>query len=97
MPTVVREAQFLIALAAEEFLKRYSESLYNLASRDRRTTVQYKDNGVSLNLGTCVKCQYDLDDCSSATLVRKADEFLFLEGLFVKPHSQTWTESSLQR
>ncbi|KAI0051139.1 hypothetical protein FA95DRAFT_1479526, partial [Auriscalpium vulgare] len=58
LPTVAKEATFLISLATEEFIKRITEASQRVAIRDKRVTVQQKD---------------------IASVVRKADEFLFLE------------------
>jgi DNA polymerase epsilon subunit 4 len=73
---VARDATFLISLATEEFIKRLSQACQRLAEREKRTTVQQKDVGKVFLF--CVLC------CSSqrfvANIVRRADEFLFLEG-----------------
>lgn len=60
LPTIAKEAAFIISLAAEEFIKRLSEAAQRVAERERRTTVQSRD---------------------LATVIRKADEFVFLEEL----------------
>jgi hypothetical protein len=48
-----------------------------IAEREKRSTMQYKDIG-NYNLTFEVR----LLICHEATVVRKADEFLFLEGAF---------------
>ncbi|KAH0832203.1 hypothetical protein J3R83DRAFT_13123 [Lanmaoa asiatica] len=77
LPMVARDATILISLATEEFIKRLSQACQRLAEREKRATVQQRDVGkVSL---FCVVC------CSSqhlvANIVRRVDEFLFLEGV----------------
>ncbi|KAF8270800.1 hypothetical protein EI94DRAFT_1680204 [Lactarius quietus] len=59
LPIVAKEATFLISLATEEFIKRFSEASYHIAHREKRVTVQQRD---------------------VASVTRRADEFLFLEG-----------------
>ncbi|KAA1467355.1 hypothetical protein DENSPDRAFT_832376 [Dentipellis sp. KUC8613] len=60
LPTVSREAVFLISKTTEEFIKRFAQAGMRIAQSEKRTTVQYKD---------------------MAALVRRADEFIFLEEL----------------
>ncbi|KAN0139890.1 Histone-fold-containing protein [Lactarius tabidus] len=60
LPMVAKEATFLISLATEEFIKRFSEASYHIAHREKRVTVQQRD---------------------IASVARRADEFLFLEGM----------------
>jgi Histone-like transcription factor (CBF/NF-Y) and archaeal histone len=53
LPTVAKEAAFLISLATEEFIKRLSEASHHIAHREKRVTVQQRDIGAipcSLNL-----------------------------------------------
>ena len=73
---VARDATFLISLATEEFIKRLSQACQRLAEREKRTTVQQKDVGKVLLF--CVVC-YSSEHLV-AGIVRRADEFLFLEG-----------------
>ncbi|KAH7910837.1 hypothetical protein BJ138DRAFT_1151967 [Hygrophoropsis aurantiaca] len=58
LPIVAKDATFLISLATEGFIKRFSEACHKQAEREKRATVQHKD---------------------VASVVRRADEFLFLE------------------
>ncbi|TFY62744.1 hypothetical protein EVG20_g6597 [Dentipellis fragilis] len=60
LPTVSREAIFLISKTTEEFIKRFAQAGLRIAQAEKRTTVQYKD---------------------MASLVRRVDEFLFLEDI----------------
>lgn len=43
LPMVAKEATFLISLATEEFIKRFSEASYHIAHREKRVTVQQRD------------------------------------------------------
>ncbi|KDQ62200.1 hypothetical protein JAAARDRAFT_189555 [Jaapia argillacea MUCL 33604] len=43
LPTVSKEAVFLISLATEEFIKRLSQASHNAAARRNRTTVTQED------------------------------------------------------
>ncbi|KAH9969616.1 hypothetical protein BC827DRAFT_1161396 [Russula dissimulans] len=43
LPTVAKEAAFVISLATEEFIKRLSEASHHIAQRDKRVTVQQRD------------------------------------------------------
>jgi len=43
LPIVAKEATFLISLATEEFIKRFSEASYHIAHREKRVTVQQRD------------------------------------------------------
>ncbi|KAI0304405.1 hypothetical protein B0F90DRAFT_1705454 [Multifurca ochricompacta] len=43
LPTVAKEAIFLISLATEEFIKRLSEASHHIALREKRVTVQQRD------------------------------------------------------
>ena len=45
LPTVAKEAAFLISLATEEFIKRLSEASHHIAHREKRVTVQQRDIG----------------------------------------------------
>lgn len=45
LPIVAKEATFLISLATEEFIKRFSEASYHIAHREQRKTVQQRDIG----------------------------------------------------
>lgn len=73
---VAKDATFLISLATEEFIKRLSQACQRLAEREKRTTVQQKDVGkVFLFCVTCFSSQHLV-----ANIVRRVDEFLFLEG-----------------
>ncbi|KAG6831653.1 hypothetical protein H0H87_004603 [Tephrocybe sp. NHM501043] len=75
IPIIAKDATFLISLATEEFIKRLVEASKMVAEREKRATVQHKDIGVSLT--HLIREPYS---CSPATVVRRADEFLFLEG-----------------
>jgi DNA polymerase epsilon subunit 4 len=77
---VAKEATFLICCATEEFIKRFGEAAMALAEREKRTTLQYKDMGASL-FETTLSIFKQIH--VAATVVRKADEFLFLEGAFL--------------
>jgi DNA polymerase epsilon subunit 4 len=46
LPTVAKEAAFLISLAAEEFIKRLSEASHHIAHREKRVMVQQRDVGM---------------------------------------------------
>ena len=75
---VAKEAALLISLATEEFIKRISEASYHIAHREKRVTVQQRDIGT-------MSCPSEVAfDSSShnhkASVTRRADEFLFLEG-----------------
>jgi DNA polymerase epsilon subunit 4 len=48
LPTVAKEAAFLISLATEEFIKRLSEASHHIAHREKRVTVQQRDIGAIL-------------------------------------------------
>lgn len=43
LPMVAKEATFLISLATEEFIKRFSEASHRIAHREKRITVQQRD------------------------------------------------------
>jgi DNA polymerase epsilon subunit 4 len=43
LPIVAKEATFLISLATEEFIKRFSEASYHIAHREKRITVRQQD------------------------------------------------------
>ncbi|KAI0004500.1 histone-fold-containing protein [Russula compacta] len=43
LPTVSKEAAFLVSLATEEFIKRLSEASHHIAHREKRVTVQQRD------------------------------------------------------
>jgi histone H3/H4 len=47
LPIVAKEATFLISIATEDFIKRITEASRRLAERERRSTVQHKDIGLS--------------------------------------------------
>ena len=47
LPIVAKEATFLISLATEEFIKRFSEASYHIAHREKRVTVQQRDIGTT--------------------------------------------------
>ncbi|KAI0031902.1 histone-fold-containing protein [Vararia minispora EC-137] len=64
LPSVAKDAVFLISMATEEFIKRFTEACHNVAAREKRVTVQPKD---------------------VASVVRRADEFLFLEEIIPWP------------
>ena len=78
LPTVAKEAAFLISLATEEFIKRLSEASHHIAHREKRVTVQQRDIGTTV----CSSTYEYLAHCNSiqASVTRRADEFLFLEG-----------------
>lgn len=42
---IAKEATFLISIAAEEFLKRFTQAAHRVAERDKRLTVQTHDMG----------------------------------------------------
>ncbi|KAF8134021.1 hypothetical protein EV363DRAFT_1258695 [Boletus edulis] len=75
LPMVAKDATLLISLATEEFIKRLSQACQRLAEGDKRATVQQKDVGkVALSYVVCCSSQSLL-----ANIVRRVDEFLFLE------------------
>jgi DNA polymerase epsilon subunit 4 len=41
----MKEATFLISLATEEFIKRFSQAIQRVADKERRATVQQRDVG----------------------------------------------------
>ncbi|KZP11306.1 histone-fold-containing protein [Athelia psychrophila] len=43
MPIVAKEATFLISIATEEFLKRFTQAAQRVAEREKRLTVQARD------------------------------------------------------
>jgi histone H3/H4 len=47
LPIVAKEATFLVSIATEDFIKRITEASRRLAERERRSTVQRKDIGLS--------------------------------------------------
>jgi len=47
LPMVAKEATFLISLATEEFIKRFSEASQRIAHREKRVTVQQRDLGTT--------------------------------------------------
>jgi DNA polymerase epsilon subunit 4 len=47
LPMVAKEATFIISLATEEFIKRFSEASYHIAHREKRVTVQQRDIGTT--------------------------------------------------
>jgi histone H3/H4 len=52
LPTVAKEATFLISLATEEFIKRLSEASHHIAHREKRVTVQQRDIGAMVCCST---------------------------------------------
>jgi hypothetical protein len=77
LPTIAKEATFLISLAAEEFIKRLSEAAQRVAERERRTTIQSRD----LSMYQIDMWYFEFSQSYiQAAVVRKADEFVFLEG-----------------
>ena len=54
LPTVAKEAAFLISLATEEFIKRLSEASHHIAHREKRVTVQQRDIGAIICSSTNV-------------------------------------------
>ncbi|KAM6494131.1 Histone-like transcription factor (CBF/NF-Y) and archaeal histone domain containing protein [Amanita muscaria] len=79
IPMVARDAVFLISLATEEFIKRFCEAAQKVAEREKRATVQHRDIGSSSQ--TTWKSRL-VNLWTIAAIVRKADEFLFLDGVF---------------
>jgi DNA polymerase epsilon subunit 4 len=77
IPIIAKDATFLISVATEEFIKRLCEAARANALKEKRATVQQKDLGP---LFTNVMLSSDLHISFSAAVVRRADEFLFLEG-----------------
>lgn len=79
---VAKDATFLISLATEEFIKRLSQACQRHAEREKRTTVQQRDIGnVSPVLMLIVLL---VSNNLVAGIVRRADEFLFLEGKLIR-------------
>ncbi|KAG6907852.1 hypothetical protein DXG01_007116 [Tephrocybe rancida] len=78
IPIIAKDATFLISLATEEFIKRLVEAGKMVAEREKRATVQHKDIGVS-SAHQIRQPDINIDTLASATVVRRADEFLFLE------------------
>ncbi len=78
---VQREAAFLISRATEEFIQRIAEAAQQVAERERRSTVQAKDLGECFESGH-PQILLTMRRCSVAS-VRRADEFAFLEGMYV--------------
>jgi hypothetical protein len=78
---VSREAAFLISLATEEFIKRIVAETRKVAVRDKRSILQQKDLGIvgSFPLRSTNK------SCHLATVVRRVDEFVFLDGQYLNP------------
>ena len=68
---------FLISVATEEFIKRLCEAARANALKEKRATVQQKDLGLFF---TNTVLSSNLQISFSAAVVRRADEFLFLEG-----------------
>ncbi len=82
-----REATYLISLATEEFIKHIAEESGIVASRENRVTVQYKVIGSS----SISALSNILSDLSPASVVRRVEKFMFLDGQFLhhkkSPHS----------
>jgi DNA polymerase epsilon subunit 4 len=77
IPVVAREAVFLVSLATEEFIKRITSASRKVAIREKRSVVQHKDLGISL----CNSLERAHESTPlAAAVVRKVDEFVFLEG-----------------
>ncbi|KAF8650136.1 hypothetical protein AX16_005372 [Volvariella volvacea WC 439] len=76
IPIVAKDATFLISLATEEFIKRLAGHAQRVAERENRATVQHKDIGARTTFWhlACL-----LNEVLPATVVRREDEFLFLE------------------
>ncbi len=86
---VQREAAFLISLATENFVMRFSEAIQRNAGREGRATVQGKDVG-TLPSCSCIYASLNGGYCL-VTTVRRAEEFAFLEGtyfLFIRFNTQ---------
>jgi DNA polymerase epsilon subunit 4 len=79
LPTIAKEAAFLISLATEEFIKRLSEASHHIAHREKRVTVQQRDIGAIICSSTVV-AYWLIRLHGIASVTRRADEFLFLEG-----------------
>jgi DNA polymerase epsilon subunit 4 len=77
IPIIAKDATFLISVATEEFIKRLCEAARANALKEKRATVQQKDLGPFF---TNVILPSDSHISFSAAVVRRADEFLFLEG-----------------
>ena len=73
---MAKEATFLISLATEEFVKRICQASQRIAEREKRATVQQRDIGTSRFASRDIMAKIH----NAATVVRKADEFIFLEG-----------------
>lgn len=79
IPIIARDATFLISLAAEEFIKRLCQAGQKAAEKERRTTVQHKDLGEHRTL-EFISLLFLTNNLDPATVVRRADEFMFLDG-----------------
>lgn len=62
-------------------IKRLCEAGQQVAHREKRSTVQHKDIGKIIG-AVIPSISALINDWVLATVVRKADEFLFLEGVF---------------
>ena len=80
LPIVAKEAAFLISLATEEFIKRLSEASHHIAHREKRVTVQQRDIGAIISAPQMSTRIGSSDFNEIASVTRRADEFLFLEG-----------------
>jgi DNA polymerase epsilon subunit 4 len=80
IPIVAKEATFLISLAAEEFIRRLCEAGQQVAHREKRSTVQHRDIGQVYYTNSC-DGETNPRFHNAAAVVRKADEFMFLEGM----------------
>lgn len=80
IPVIARDAVFLVSLATEAFIAELAQAAQRVAEKERRTTVQQKDIGVYSLARVCPLTQGNV-----AVVVRKADEFMFLEGMNIRP------------
>lgn len=80
---MAKEATFLIARAAEEFIIRMSQETYQVAAREKRTILQERDIS-ELFQSVCRTC---LRIRSAGTVVRKNEEYWYLRGTHVQANS----------
>ena len=82
IPVVAKEATFLISFATEEFIKRLCQAAHYVAQKEKRSIVQHRDIGEMCDI---IRRRLDLF-LKIAAVVRRADEFLFLEGRLCSNH-----------
>lgn len=71
---------FLISLATEEFIRRIVVAGQRQAKGENRSTVKHQDLGMSNSFDRCVMT-LSLHFIPLASVVRRIDEFMFLEGV----------------